>query len=47
MTLNGEIEKYYRYNYTQVETVELLLKKGYSENEIKNEIFNVYIIPDF
>jgi hypothetical protein len=40
--LKEEIEGYYNYDYSQAETVELLLKKGFSETEIKTEIFNVY-----
>lgn len=42
MTLKEEIEGFYHYNYTQAETVDLLLKKGYSEAEVKAEIFKVY-----
>jgi len=42
MKLKEEIESYYNYDYTQAETVELLLRKGYSESEIRSEIFNVY-----
>jgi len=42
MKLKEDIDGYFKYNYSQVETVELLLKKGYSENEIKAEIYSVY-----
>ncbi|MBE0393059.1 hypothetical protein [Flavobacterium sp. PL002] len=44
--LKSDIEKKYNQYYTQKETVEYLLKNGYSESEIKNEIYNYYLKED-
>lgn len=44
--LKSDIEKKYNQYYTQKETVEYLLKNGYSESEIKNEIYNHYLKED-
>lgn len=43
--LKAEIERYFKNDYAQSAAVELLLKKGYSEQAIKSEIFTVY--PEF
>ncbi|MEN2489856.1 hypothetical protein AAYQ05_18775 [Flavobacterium sp. B11] len=40
--LRKEIENYVNIGYTQSETIEQLLSKGFYLNEIKNEIFNYY-----
>ena len=44
--LKSDIEKKYNQYYTQKETVEYLLKNGYTESEIKNEIYNHYLKED-
>lgn len=40
--LKKEIESYANIGYTQSEAIEQLLSKGFSLDEIKNEIFNYY-----
>lgn len=40
--LKSEIERYANLDFTQTETIEYLLRKGFAENEIKKEIFNYF-----